>query len=359
MSSLFQPVTQKRLTNIAIVRYKTHGKRLEIACYKNKVLDWREGVEKNLSEVIQTDTVFENVSKGIVAKEKDLVKIFQTKDNEEICRKILKCGELQVSDREREAQLEGIFRDIVQMVVDRVVHAKTGRLHTPIAVEGALKTVGFSVLPDHTAKKQALKAIETLCTQLPESFRRAQMRLRIVCPEALLAETRKHLVDVAHARIEEETSGTAQAPSCSLTFVVDPRQYRDLDHFATVTHANAGVSLQIVTAAVLGDVSNNEALGVQTSADLAPPPTVVATAPASATSDAPKGGAVATPARRGMRCSSCAADFEDAKQYRAHCRSEWHNFNLKRKVKEIPPATEEEYAEISLDVREGFLAVEA
>ena len=37
-----QPVGQKRLTNIAVVRYKTHGTRFEIACYKNKVFDWRQ-----------------------------------------------------------------------------------------------------------------------------------------------------------------------------------------------------------------------------------------------------------------------------------------------------------------------------
>jgi hypothetical protein len=35
---------QKRLTNIAVVRYKSHGKRFEIACYKNKVLNWRNGM---------------------------------------------------------------------------------------------------------------------------------------------------------------------------------------------------------------------------------------------------------------------------------------------------------------------------
>lgn len=35
---------QKRLTNIAVVRYKKHGKRFEIACYKNKVLNWRNGM---------------------------------------------------------------------------------------------------------------------------------------------------------------------------------------------------------------------------------------------------------------------------------------------------------------------------
>ena len=35
--SIFTPVNQKRLTNVAVVRMKCHGKRFEIACYQNKV----------------------------------------------------------------------------------------------------------------------------------------------------------------------------------------------------------------------------------------------------------------------------------------------------------------------------------
>lgn len=42
--SLVQPIGQKRLTNVAIVRLKKHGMRFEIACYKNKVLSWRSRV---------------------------------------------------------------------------------------------------------------------------------------------------------------------------------------------------------------------------------------------------------------------------------------------------------------------------
>ena len=38
------PAGQKRLTNIAVVRLKKQGNRFEIACYKNKVGDWRTGM---------------------------------------------------------------------------------------------------------------------------------------------------------------------------------------------------------------------------------------------------------------------------------------------------------------------------
>ncbi|CAH2073496.1 unnamed protein product, partial [Iphiclides podalirius] len=77
MSKIFTPTNQIRLTNVAIVRLKKGGKRFEIACYRNKVVSWRNKLEKDIDEVLQTHTVFTNVSKGQVAKKEDLVKIFE------------------------------------------------------------------------------------------------------------------------------------------------------------------------------------------------------------------------------------------------------------------------------------------
>ena len=61
------PVNQIRLTNVAYVRLQKGGKRFEIACYRNKVLNWRNKIETDLDEVLQIDTVFTNVSKGMLA----------------------------------------------------------------------------------------------------------------------------------------------------------------------------------------------------------------------------------------------------------------------------------------------------
>ena len=83
--TLVQPVGQKRLTNVAVVRLRKHGQRFEIACFPNKVLSWRARVEKDLDEVLQSHTVYSNVSKGVLAKSKDLVKAFGTDDQTKIC----------------------------------------------------------------------------------------------------------------------------------------------------------------------------------------------------------------------------------------------------------------------------------
>ena len=95
--SVFTPVNQIRLTNVAYVRLSKMGKRFEIACYRNKVLNWRNKIETDIGEVLQIDTVFTNVSKGMLANSKDLVEAFGTSDQLLVCREILDKGELQVT----------------------------------------------------------------------------------------------------------------------------------------------------------------------------------------------------------------------------------------------------------------------
>mmetsp|Transcript_17882 Transcript_17882/g.22719 ORF Transcript_17882/g.22719 Transcript_17882/m.22719 type:complete len:100 (-) Transcript_17882:474-773(-) len=79
------PVNQIRLTNVAVVRLKKGGKRFEIASYPNKVNEWRQGVETDIDEVLQIDTVFLNVSKGVIAKKEDLNKAFGHSNQQKNC----------------------------------------------------------------------------------------------------------------------------------------------------------------------------------------------------------------------------------------------------------------------------------
>ena len=55
--------------------------------------------EKDLDEVLQSTSVFHNVSKGVAAKDKDLQAAFGTTDHTAICLEILARGELQVCVR--------------------------------------------------------------------------------------------------------------------------------------------------------------------------------------------------------------------------------------------------------------------
>jgi ribosome maturation protein SDO1 len=98
------PQYSPRLTNVSIVRLKKGGKRFEgyslistltqAACYKNKVLEWRSGVETDIDEVLQVHSVFLNVSKGQVANHDDLRKCFKTDIIDDILLEVYSCDQL-------------------------------------------------------------------------------------------------------------------------------------------------------------------------------------------------------------------------------------------------------------------------
>jgi ribosome maturation protein SDO1 len=224
-----QPSNQIKLTNVSLVRIKRGKKRFEIPCYKNKVLEYRSGIEKDLDNVLQIPNVFLNVSKGAVAPNEDLEKAFPGKSRDEIVLEILLKGELQVGEKERQAGLENVKREVVEWVAGRVVDPKTKRVYTVGMVEKALDMLSAQAgqasqqhkgeasgtntpatgeneeakgktkaLPTWTgvvttkdAKSQALLAIKALIAHQPIPVARARMKLRITCPTSIAKQAVK------------------------------------------------------------------------------------------------------------------------------------------------------------------------
>lgn len=245
--SIFTPTNQIRLTNVAVVRMKKGGKRFEIACYKNKVMSWRSGAEKDLDEVLQTSSVFTNVSKGQVAKKDDLAKSFGTDDLTEICKQILAKGELQVSDKERQSQLETNFRDIATIVAEKCVNPETKRPYTVNLIERAMKDIHYSVKPHKSTKQQALEVIK----QLKESIQiqRAHMRLRLVLP-AKDGKRLKEKLKPFFKVVESEDFDDQLEMVC----LVDPGCFREIDEMIRCETKGKG-SLEVVS---LKDVEEGE-----------------------------------------------------------------------------------------------------
>lgn len=233
-----QPVNQVRLTNVAMVRMHKGGKRFEIACYRNKVLSWRQGVETDIDEVLQTHAIFLNVSKGVLASSKDLMDCFGQDDVEALLRHILEKGEYNPSDKEREAMLESTYRDIATIVAEKSVNPASNRPYTVKMILSGMKEIHYAVNPTRSAKQQALEVIKKLREVMP--LERAKMHLRAVCPTAedlatVVAGLQKMGIDTAAA----EAAGTRQ----ELDLLVDPGVFRSVDELVRGT---ARGSLQVL-----------------------------------------------------------------------------------------------------------------
>ena len=209
------------------MRLKKGGKRFEIACYKNKTLEYRSGTETDLDNVLQIPSVFLNVSKGQTASSADLAKAFGASTPlHAIILEILHKGELQVSEKERHAHLTRLHHQVVDIVASKLVDPATKRVYTPGMIEKALDKLSSQgaqtqahkedgrgsgtatptaadssadstpkapdlpkwtgVVTTRSAKSQALDAMKALIAHQPIPVARARMRLRVSCPVGIL-----------------------------------------------------------------------------------------------------------------------------------------------------------------------------
>ncbi|KAK1322779.1 hypothetical protein QJS10_CPA02g00916 [Acorus calamus] len=288
--SITQPIGQKRLTNVAVVRLKKCGIRFEIACYKNKVLSWRSGVEKDLDEVLQSQIVYSYVSKGVLAKTKELKTAFATDDQSKICLEILEKGELQVAGKERESQF------------------------------------------------QALEVIRELQKHFP--IKRSPMRLRLVIPIRNFTSLMEKL-NTWNAVI---TSKDESGDQSSVVFEMDPGFFRECDtlvrnlqgrleilamsvHMDGDAHVDNFVDFEDISSSTIKE-SNDSVIKL--------------TERIQKQTIAIGNGNPEEKETKQNRCNTCDAVVGDSKQYREHFKSYWHKHNLRRKTRQLPPLTQEE-----------------
>ncbi|WMV26609.1 hypothetical protein MTR67_019994 [Solanum verrucosum] len=396
--TLVQPVGQKRLTNVAVVRLKKHGNRFEIACYKNKVLSWRSGVEKDVDEVLQSHTVYTNVSKGVLAKSKDLIRAFGTDDQTKICLEILDKGELQVAGKERESQLSSQFRDIATIVMQKTINPETQHPYTISMIERLMHEIHFAVDPNSSSKKQALEVIRELQKHYP--VKRAPMRLRIHVPEQSNPSVLDKLKEWNASIVSREESGSQHSilwrwwvsvqlslgefGDCGANLGVESRQiscgeatlsedaesirggiceiepslFRDCD--ALIRNLQGRVEILAVNVHVEGDTfvdqfddhedDSSSLRKDSTGSVLQLSEKMQKQTISSEIGNSREEEKLSKPAKSGSsegevklnRCTTCNAVVGDSKEYREHFKSDWHKHNLRRKTRQLPPLTAEE-----------------
>ncbi|PSR72437.1 hypothetical protein PHLCEN_2v11688 [Hermanssonia centrifuga] len=213
-----------RLTNVSIVRLKKGGKRYEIACYKNKVQEWRNGVETNIDDVLQIANVFVNVSKGELAKSQDLQKSFGTTNTNDIVKEILKKGEMQVGEKERDHDLSSLRREIATLVAEKCVDPATQRPYPVGVIDKVMTEVGFSVRQGKTAKSQVSECIRLLQAESTLPIQRARMRVRVTMPVKDGKRLREQIVEGAE-KVEGDEMGQEEWEVVSLLYLTELKHY--------------------------------------------------------------------------------------------------------------------------------------
>ncbi len=165
--------------SVNLVRYKTHGKNFEIAIDADKALAYKEGDEVDINEIISADDIFEDMKKGMHAKEADLSEVFGTTDTTTVVRVMLEKGEIQFTQKYRAELRDRKMSKIVNIIHRNAVDPKTGAPHPENRIISAMDEAKIKINDLKKAEDQVNEIITKLRPIIPLSLETAKLRVHI------------------------------------------------------------------------------------------------------------------------------------------------------------------------------------
>ncbi len=124
-------------------RIKKTGKHFEIVVDLDNALKFKKGESSETGA--ESDRIFTDIKKGNVASEKDLNEAFGTSDADEIIKRIIKEGEVLVTQEYRDEEKENKIKQIVDFLSRNTINPQTGNPHTPERIKRAIEEAHVNI----------------------------------------------------------------------------------------------------------------------------------------------------------------------------------------------------------------------
>ena len=167
------------LDDAVVARLESHGETFEILLDPRIVRYLRDGKEVDITEHLAVDAVFKNASKGTHPAEDKVKEVFGTADINEIARKIVSKGDIQVTAEQRKEMLEAKRNRIVAYISRNAINPQTKTPHPPARIELALNEAKFHVDPFKSVESQVEEAMHLLRPLLPIKFEKSRVAVKL------------------------------------------------------------------------------------------------------------------------------------------------------------------------------------
>jgi rRNA metabolism SBDS family protein len=159
-------------------RLRIKGKSFEVLVDVDKALQLRQGKPVNMQNVLAFDSIFYDMKKGNKASESDLQANFNTGDIYVIAEKIIKSGELEVPSEYKAKEKEDKVKQAVDWLSKNCQDPKTGKPHTALRIEQALKEAGINI-DNRPIEEQISKILEKLRVIIPIKIETKKLKVRV------------------------------------------------------------------------------------------------------------------------------------------------------------------------------------
>lgn len=159
-----------------IARIKQAGKHFEILVDLDEALKFRKGRVDSIEA--QGGKIFSDSKKGEVASNSDLENSFSTTDVEKIVEKIVKDGEILLTQEHRDEEKEKKFKQVVDFLVTNSVDPQTGNPHTAERIKSALEQAHVNI-KNASIDSQAKEIVAEISKILPIKIKTKKVKITI------------------------------------------------------------------------------------------------------------------------------------------------------------------------------------
>jgi ribosome maturation protein SDO1 len=371
---LKQPVGQKLLTNVSIVKLKFGKSRFELACYPNKIQDYRNKKEKDIDEVLQSKEIYTNAIKGDLVPKKVLKEVFPKMTYQDIIKLILDKGDIQTGEKERDEGKANLKRYVSNIIVQKTYNTDNGLPFPQDIITKALDNINFKYNEKDNEKKQAMRGIKELISHkiLPIERRLMQLKLTLKKIEnennpilenaEKLQEFNKNLLNyIKEIEAEIIENDTTSVDNFNLKINIKTQYYRDIlnkyDKILNIEVLSQDEISQKVKDKIKEKGENNNTISTESQKideiekhfeNMRISDVTVEKYLEENYGDMEEN-SKSKKNKKKLTCTKCKdSSFNDRDELRQHCKTNWHKYNALQSAKEGISLSAEEYDEYVL-----------
>ncbi|MFC2174615.1 ribosome assembly factor SBDS [archaeon] len=166
------------LDDAVIARLTSHGHHFEILVDPEKAAEAKEK-EIPVADWIASDEVYKDASKAEKASEEALKESFGTTEFNEVAKRIIKKGEIQITTEQRKEIVKAKKKKIVNTIAQNAIDPRNKLPHPPARIEAAMEEVNVHIDPFKSASRQVDEVIDKLRPVLPIKFASVRVEIRV------------------------------------------------------------------------------------------------------------------------------------------------------------------------------------
>ena len=162
-----------------VVKLKKEGKHFEILVDSEKAMEFKKGKSVSLDEVLVTEEIFTDAKKGTRASEVELKRLFGTDNKLEVCKLIIKNGEVPFTVDMLRKDAEQKRKQIIQIIHKNSVDPNTEKPHPLQRIDNAMNEAKVRIDADKPAEQQVNEIIKKINMILPIKVEIREINIRI------------------------------------------------------------------------------------------------------------------------------------------------------------------------------------